>query len=466
MLNYSQIFSQLVRISLFAVIGLLATQTTAQDITGKWNGQLQVMGTQLRLSFNISEVDTGYTATMDSPDQNAFGIPVPETSFQDSVLTLSIPSATISYSGKLNADNEISGEFKQMGRGFPLDLSREKIEKNVVNRPQEPKPPFPYRSENITFDNQDADITLAGTLTLPEGKGPFETVILISGSGPQDRNEEILEHKPFLVISDHLTRNGFAVLRYDDRGVGESEGVHATGTSADLATDVESAVRYLKGRKEVQSIGLMGHSEGGILAAMVAARSKDVDFVVLMAGSAVPGMEILLRQQELIARKAGATDDQIEKSLALNRKIMETVIATPAEEDPTPKVVEIMDNDPMVQVPQGADRETYLTQQAQSYTSTWVRYFLAYDPAEDLRKIKQPVLVLFGGLDLQVDPDQNLKPMQDALAGNREAQIIIIREHNHLFQAAETGMVAEYGEIEQTISPLVLKTVTDWLRGL
>jgi len=280
----------------YVLVSFLSVYTiVGQEITGEWNGVLNIQGTQLRVVFNIKKTDSGYISTMDSPDQGAKDIPVATTTFEDPILKIKATAIGATYNGKL-ADGIITGTFVQRGMSLPLILSRDKVEKQVLKRPQEPKAPFPYYSEEVVFKNDKADITLAGTLTLPKKEGKFPVVILITGSGPQDRNEELMGHKPFLVIADYFTKKGIAVLRYDDRGFGKSTGNFKTATSNDFALDVESAVAYLKTRKEIDKnkIGLIGHSEGGIIAPMVAAKSKDVDFIVLLAGTGIPGDELLL----------------------------------------------------------------------------------------------------------------------------------------------------------------------------
>jgi hypothetical protein len=260
-----------------------------QDVTGQWNGILKVQGTSLRIVFNVTKTENGFSSTMDSPDQGAKDIPVTTTSFVNSKLKLEITNVLIEYNGELK-ENLITGTFRQGGQEFPMNLSKEKIEKQTVIRPQEPKKPYSYYTEEVTFQNNKENITLAGTLTLPKKEGNYPVVILITGSGPQNRDEELMGHKPFLIISDYFTKNGIAVLRYDDRGVAQSGGNFKTATSLDFASDVESAITYLKTRKEINKnkIGLVGHSEGGIIAPIVASKSKDVNFIVLLAGTGIP----------------------------------------------------------------------------------------------------------------------------------------------------------------------------------
>ena len=307
------------------LISLLASiSLSAQDIIGQWNGVLKVQGTQLRLVFNVTKTDNSISSTMDSPDQGANGIPTSTTSFENSILKITIANAKIEYEGRLGTDNIIVGTFKQGGQSFPMNLSKNKIEKEKLARPQEPKKPYSYYSEDITFENKKAGISLSGTLTLPNKEGVFPVVILISGSGPQNRDEELLGHKPFLVLSDYLTKNGIAVLRYDDRGTALSKGDFKNATSADFAIDVESAIAYLKTRKEInkKKIGLIGHSEGGLIAPMVANKSKDISFIVLLAGPGLKGDEILLLQQKLIGKASGVKDEDLQKK----RKNKQTII--------------------------------------------------------------------------------------------------------------------------------------------
>ena len=315
------------RITLILLTNIFCLTIFGQDISGQWNGVLKVQGTQLRIVFNITKTENGINSTMDSPDQGAKGIPTTSTNFENSILKITIANAKIEYEGILGKDNNIVGTFKQGGQSFPMNLTKEIIEKEKLLRPQEPTKPYPYYSEDITFENKKAGINLAGTLTLPKKDGVFPVVILISGSGPQNRDEELLGHKPFLVLSDYLTKNGIAVLRFDDRGTALSKGDFKTATSADFATDVEAGIDYLKTRKEInkKKIGLIGHSEGGLIAPMVASKSKDVSFIVLLAGTGIKGDKLLLLQQKLIGKASGISDDDLQKSELINRKAFDIV---------------------------------------------------------------------------------------------------------------------------------------------
>ena len=226
------------------IFGAIST-IFGQDITGTWNGVLKVQGMQLSLVFHINKTEKGFSSTMDSPDQKAFGMPVTTTNFENSKLIIAIANPRIEYEGVLGADGNIIGNFKQSGQSFPMNLSKGKVEKEIIKRPQEPKKPYSYYTEDVVFENKVANINLAGTLTLPTKDGIFPAVILISGSGAQNRDEELLGHKPFLVIADYLTKNGIAVLRFDDRGTAMSKGNYTTATTLDFASDVEAAVQYL-----------------------------------------------------------------------------------------------------------------------------------------------------------------------------------------------------------------------------
>lgn len=450
---------------------LISIATKAQEITGKWNGVLQVQGVQLRLAFNVIETSNGFSSTMDSPDQGTSGIPVTKTTLENSIIKFEITNAGIEYVGEVKA-NEIRGTFKQNGQEFPMNLSRKIIEKQALKRPQEPNDPYSYYTEEVTFQNKKANLFLSGTLTLPQEKGVYPAVILISGSGPQNRNEEILGHKPFFVIADYLTKNGIAVLRYDDRGVGQSTGDFKSATSADFATDVESAISYLKERKEIndKKIGLIGHSEGGLIATIVASKSTDVNFIVLLAGTGIPGDKLLLLQQRLIAKANGASEVEILEAIENNSKLFEIVVQSDNESklrtDLTILVSQVIIDSPDFEIPNGLSKEQYISMQVTNISSPWMRYFLKFDPSVTLEKVKCPVFAVNGERDLQVPAKENLKAIKEALAkgGNQNVTIKEYPNLNHLFQECETGSPNEYAAIEQTISPVVLSEITQWIK--
>ena len=459
------------KVAFTIMLGLSALVMFGQDVTGQWNGILKVPGAQLRLVFHVEKTDTGYASTMDSPDQGANGLPVETTTFADATIRFTIPAAGIEYEGVLGSDGVIAGNFKQAGQLFPMNLTREVIEKEILKRPQEPTKPYPYHSEDITFKNEKAGIELAGTLTLPNKEGVFPVVILISGSGPQNRDEELLGHKPFLVLSDYLTRNGIAVLRYDDRGTAASKGNFGTATSKDFATDVEAGVAYLLGRKEInkKKIGLIGHSEGGVVAPMVAANSKNIAFIVLLAGTGIPGGELLLLQQALISKVYGVSDEDVAKAQDYNRGAYAIVTASTDIEqlktDLTSYYNTRFKDNPDFEVPQGMTADELIQSMVDQLANPWMQYFIQHDPAPVLEKVKCPVLALNGEKDLQVPPKENLGAIAAALKKGKNKKFTTqeMPGLNHLFQECTTGSPEEYATIEQTISPAALTQILTWV---
>jgi len=459
------------RTTLLLVAILTTLSMFGQNITGQWNGNLKISGTQLRIVFNISKTDTGYSSTMDSPDQGAKGVPVNSTIFENAVLKLAIKNIGFEYEGTLDKNKNIVGTMRQAGQSFPMNLTREKIAKEKIVRPQEPSLPYSYNSEEVKFANTQDNITLAGTLTFPKAGGPFPAVILISGSGPQNRNEELMGHKPFLVLSDHLTKNRIAVLRFDDRGTAESTGDHKTATSVDFAKDVKSALNYLKTRKEINQnkIGLVGHSEGGIIAPMVAAESKDVNFIVLLAGTGIRGDQLLLLQQELIGKASGKSEAELQKAKIFNKGIFDFILENDPKQDSDTSLAgyirQALKDNPDSGRPAGMSEDDYVKLLVNSISSPWMNYFIKYNPAPVLEKVKCPVLAINGEKDLQVPPKVNLEAIQKALekGGNKKVTIKTLPNLNHLFQDCKTGSPAEYAAIEQTFSPAALNEISDWI---
>jgi pimeloyl-ACP methyl ester carboxylesterase len=321
-----------------------------------------------------------------------------------------------------------------------------------------PAPPFPYRAIDVAFDNPAGPSHLAGTLTLPSGSGPFPAALLVSGSGQQDRDETLMGHKPFLVLADYLTRRGIAVLRVDDRGVGGSTGDVLHATSADFAGDAEAALAFLKSRPEIAParIGIVGHSEGGMIGAMAAAKSPLVAWLVTMAGPGVRGHELILAQQRLIWAAAGETAPQLDKREKVGRAVIAALIEAPTEVDARDRARAILT--------EAGYADAVGDQAIAMMASDWYRYLLRYDPAPALRQLRIPVLAVNGSLDLQVPAKENLPAIRAALKNNRDATIVELPGLNHLFQPATTGAVGEYRDIETTIAPAALDTMTEWIR--
>lgn len=454
------------------ITGLLAgvffsSSVSAQDISGTWHGKLSIPTGSLTIVFHISHTEQGaYVTTLDSPDQGANGIKTQTTSFNDSTLIIQIPVIHASYKGKLNSDNTINGTFTQ---GMPLPLNLKKGEASRPKRPQEPQPPFPYRSEEVTVRNERDGINLAGTLTLPEKGTKFPAVVMVTGSGAQNRDEEIMGHKPFFVIADYLTRNGIAVLRCDDRGTAASQGTHATATNEDFATDTEAMVNYLRSRKEINAkkIGIIGHSAGGIIAFIVAKKDPSIAFVVSLAGAGVRGDSLMLKQVELISKSQGMPDavwQGMKPSIRNRYAILQQTDKTPEElqKELYADVTKTMSPEQLKDL----NTIQQLSAQISSMTSPWYLHFMRYDPGQDLKKLKCPVLALNGKKDIQVDAVMNLTAIQKRITGNGNKNVTVkaYPNLNHLFQTCEKGTLTEYGQLEETINPEVLKDIIEWIR--
>lgn len=446
--------------------------STQKKIDGIWVGVVEVSGIKVRLILRITQNSSGaLTARLDVPDQGASDLPV-ETITVSGELVRFQASNVGSYEGTLSSDaSEISGQLKQ-GPVTHAVTFKKTDKAPVVGRPQDPQKPYPYLEEDVSYENKIDSVKLAGTLTLPRSKGPFPAVLLITGSGSQDRNETTAGHRPFLVLADHLTRLGIAVLRVDDRGMGGSSPGPTTATSESYVGDVLAGVEFLKNRKEInpRRIGLIGHSEGGMIAPMAAIRSKDVSFIVIMAGTGLPGDEVIHIQTDLLLKAQGAEEEGLRltrelfsgvfeilksknDSVAAEKQIREflatrTAAMTEAQKKGLDQILRAID-----------------IQLKQFYLLEWFRFFLRYDPRPTLRKVQIPVLALNGEKDLQSAPKENLDGIAAALkeGGNKNVSIVLLPQLNHLFQTSTTGLPTEYGQIEETIAPVALKTISDWI---
>lgn len=460
-------------ISVFLLI--LSFPILAQDISGDWHGTIEFQGIKLRIVFHITKAEDALSATMDSPDQGAKDLPVGEVSFEDNLLLLKMPNLMLEYKGAPNSNfTEIQGDFRQGGLNMPLVLTRKAEEKQTFKRPQEPSKPYPYYEEEVTFTNESAGISLAGTLTLPSKEGVYPIAILISGSGAQNRDEELLGHKPFLIIADYLTRKGIGVLRYDDRGTAESEGDFSSATTIDFATDVLAAVEYLKSRKEVNKdqIGLVGHSEGGMIAPIVATKSTDVSFVVLLAGPGVPITELMAKQLELISLAQGESEESVKEDLRVMTRAYDMVKNSKDVDQLKNELREYFELEWLKLSAEDkktmGEKEVFISNTVKTLTSPWFVYFMKFDPTNYLRMTKCPVLAVNGGKDLQVEAKQNLEGIRNALrAGGNDT--FVVKEFpnlNHLFQNCETGAPTEYAQIDETFSEEVLELMADWILNL
>lgn len=439
--------------------------TVIDGMDGVWEGMLVRGETELAFTLNVETGEDSTQVTLDSVTQAAYGIPVSDFTRDGDSIGFRVPAANVTYRGEVNAEGDtLTGLW--IRPGFPdAEVSFQRTAAAVTgpNRPQTPQAPFPYGAEEVHFDNPAAEgVTLAGTLTIPQGDGPFPAAILISGSGPQDRDETVWTHRPFAVIADHLTRNGIAVLRYDDRGFGESTGDFAASTSMDFASDTAAARAWLKTRPEIDaaSIGLIGHSEGGLIAPVVAADNSDVAFLVLLAGPGTTGEQIILDQSLAAAEASGQGEAQLEILAGLIPQITGAV-RDAADADAASQALDaLLTDEVLAQLGIAPAQKSLVIGQN---VRAWYRAFLRHDPAPWLARVDQPVLAVNGSLDIQVVPGANLAGIEAGLSGNDDVTILQLDGLNHMFQTAQTGEIAEYARIEETFAPSALELITDWI---
>ena len=455
------------------IAACMVCTAAAQSVTGRWAGKLQVTGGQLTLVLRIQEGEGGkLSAFLDSPDQGAYDIPCDSVVYSAPHLKVIMGAIGGQYEATLE-DNSLRGQFTQGGASSPLVLTPSAEEDRSTLHPQEPKKPYPYLAEEVRFVNPTDGDTLAGTLTMPTTPGPHRAVVMITGSGPQSRDEPVMNHRPFLVWADALTRLGIAVLRYDDRGVGASTGNFNEARTADLARDVEAAVDYLRSRKEIdnQRIGLIGHSEGGMIAPIVAvSRPKDVSFIVLLAAPGLRGDSILVMQNEIISRRSHTPDSIREATAQLNRSLFALLVPpTTDEEELRQSLAEVLRDaffdGPLAPPMPHEQVELAINQEMEMLTAPWMRDFLRYDPAPMLSSVQCPVLAVQGSEDVQVPAAANLPIVEKALTlhGNKAVTVKEFPGLNHMLQHCQTCLPDEYGEIRETVSPEVLQFVGEWI---
>jgi uncharacterized protein len=442
---------------------------------GSWKGKIAAFN--LTIVINISEKDGKLSATMDSPDQGANGIPCDQVAVNGNAITLSVSVIGANFTGNLSEDKRtISGKFNQGGGSFDLVIGKDGIPA-AKEKPQTPIPPFSYKSEDVEYDNADKTVHLGATLTYPSSGSGFPAAILISGSGQQDRDETLMGHKPFAVIADRLTKLGFAVLRVDDRGVGKSKGEVEKASSADFAKDVITSLEYLKKRKEVDAsrIGLIGHSEGGLIASVVGAERKDISFIILLAGPGIQGSELLAEQCEAILLKSGVSKEAVTAYMPLYRKLIKlsldgsdsAAIASKAktETDEWKKYVKASYLQEL-----GFDSKertgTILGNLMSGFSSAWMRYFLKSDASVFLQQVSAKVLALNGEKDIQVIAPSNTAGIKKALQKSKSPfyEVKILPGLNHLFQKCDQCSVVEYGMLDETMSETALAEMAQWLQ--
>ncbi|TPE42481.1 alpha/beta hydrolase family protein [Pontibacter mangrovi] len=458
-------------ITLLLILCVNVNNLFAQHIEGTWQGNLEVQpGKSMLFIFEISKSKEDLIAKLAIPSQGLTELQPASTTFIENKLSIDASNLGFKFNGKWDVESgKINGTFQEGLNSVPLILTKEELIKRVETpkRPQEPAKPYPYLVEEVKIYNSEDDISLAGTLTLPRAfNRNTPVVVLISGSGPQDRDESYMGHKPFLVLSDYLTRQGIAVLRYDDRGVGESTGNFEKATTADFSKDVLSVLAFLKSRTDIggHKIGLIGHSEGAIIAPKVANSSKDVSFIIMLAGTGVLGKQVSL-QQALDYRNFPVEDEKrykayIEKAIAIAASDKETTIVKE-------ELRSFYQNSEVLTsiLPPTINKAEFIDNLVKSRTGPWIRYFYHYNPAEEITKIDIPALALYGSNDTQVPPKYNMKPVKEALQKSKSGnyEVVLMPDLNHLFQESTTGQISEYPKIEQTMSPKVLEKISRWI---
>lgn len=449
-------------------VGLYAQQ---KDISGKWVGRF---GGQATLVFHFKKSGDTLSGTFDSPRENAFGIPLSTVSALADTVAVTVKQLHVSFKGRLTGDTAISGSWLQGAAILPITFI-----KTPELRPQQPVPPFSYNSEEVAFDNADKSIRFGGTFTYPKSGGPFVTAILITGSGQEDRDETIMGHKPFAVIADHLTKNGYAVLRVDDRGIGKTSGTLEGVTSLDFAKDVEAAIDYVKGRKEVNvgGIGLIGHSEGGLIANIVGVqRSNDVQFIISLAGPGVRGSVLMAEQNEKILTKQGVSAGGVAFYKGFIRQVMDSLTL---ESDSVAvyrraslifnKLKQTTPDSVIASLGIFSDMQAGMLMRsvAGNLSGSWMKYFITSDPAAYIEQLSCKYLALNGSEDVQVVAKLNLPGIEAALKKSKSTGYAVkeIKGVNHLFQHCRLCTVAEYGDLEETFAPDALNVITEWLNG-
>jgi pimeloyl-ACP methyl ester carboxylesterase len=450
-------------LAIFLAASALTIPAVAQDVTGDWIGQ---MSSGFKIRIHIDKSDSGLTGKLINPSGNETALD--QVTSSGAHLHFKVTKLNLTYDAVWSEQKKLwQGNLTFQQMMYPVTFRRATaadFAPAVHKRPQEEAihtSSAPYSNTEVEFSNHAGHDHLAGTLSRPKGVGPFPAIVLISGTGRNTRDEDVFGHKVFLVLADALSRNGIAVLRYDKRGVGGSSGDFDSATTADFTSDAEAAVTWLRKQPEIDSrrVGVLGHSEGGIIAPAVAAEDKNVAFVVMIAGPCIRGDRLFVLQSALTAKAYGAPSDYIAKREAFDERLYAAIISAPSESAARARAKAL--------VAQGAAEKVVDANEAQTLarddTRPWERYFLAYDPAPTLARVRVPVLVLNGSLDVQVPAKENLAAAREALKSNAGATILELQGMNHLLQDAKTGAPGEYDDIEETMSPTALKIITDWV---
>ena len=482
--------NQLLRkaVSLSPLIFLLFT-SQAQQITGTWQGTLDVQGNQIPIVFHVKKDSTDkWKAAFDSPSQHAFNLPCSEVITKDDSIIFVMAIINGKYAGLLNTDkSQITGSWFQGAGSLPLTIKKTSDTATVKEqkRPQTPRPPFPYHSEDVVYTNADKSIQFGGTLTYPKTDSvkhsgeinSYPAIILITGSGQQDRDETLSGHKPFAVIADYLTRQGFVVLRVDDRGIGKTTGIFSDATSMDFAKDVEAGLDFLEEQPMVNKnkIGLIGHSEGGLIAPIVADERKEIKFIILLAGPGIPIIDLMQQQMEAVSKSNGETSGQAKASGQLMRIVWDE--AAKNEDSATTlqhirmKIESWSKTLDTATLAKFKSRDTaginhQIIQAMTALNGRWYKYFISFNPQPYLEKLDCKVLALNGSKDVQVIAATNLKGIKQSLQKSKSLKydVIEIPGLNHLFQTCVICNPAEYSDLEESFSPVALDIMGNWLK--
>ncbi|MFN8668145.1 MAG: alpha/beta fold hydrolase [Gemmatimonadaceae bacterium] len=463
--SWSGTYRQGAQLPLVLVRGAPPSTGAVEGMEGVWRATLQRGAAALRLILHVWSTPYGSRASLDSPDMMAMGMQVDDFGRSGDSVRFHVPLSGVRYNATLDpAVTAMSGTWAREGQPVvQVRFARDSATTPLRARTQWPVVPNGYLAEEVSFANpNDAKVTLAGTLTLPDGAGPFPAVVLITGSGAQDRDETIFGHKPFAVLADALTRRGIAVLRYDDRGFAKSTGQFGSATSVDFATDARAAVRYLASRPEIDArrIGLAGHSEGGMVAPLAAVEDRGVAFVILLAGPGTRTERLMLAQSRMMGVTQGMSVADLDRREPVLRDIVHAVAASKDSTDAVARVRKLLTDERLTTLGVTSGERDPLVGQ---WTSRWMRYFLAYDPAPALARLRVPVLAIGGSLDVQVPAAENLAAIRAALRRNPDATVRELPGLNHFFQTATTGAVGEYEGIAETFAPAAMALVGEWI---
>ncbi|NLL27962.1 MAG: prolyl oligopeptidase family serine peptidase [Bacteroidales bacterium] len=463
------------KIIIILLISAIAQNIYAQSpIEGVWEGILKSGLNNFSITFRIKESNNKLDVSMDIPQQMLLNFKHVKAEYTNDSLFISINSFNAKYNSAHKNDS-LYGFWQQNGISLPLNMKKTSEYKALeINRPQNPQPPFPYITEEVSFFNKKAKINLSGTLTIPDTTDVWPCVVLVSGSGAQNRDEEIAMHRPFAVIADYFSRNGIAVLRYDDRGTAKSKGNFATATTLDLSGDAASAVEYVKKHPYInkKNIGIVGHSEGGIIAVMQAAKNKSLNFIISMAGVAIPCTQLLVIQNDKILEGYGANDDLRDFFWNFNTAFYNLVLTEPDLENLKTEAYKLLE-ETSASLTEKQKKEfglskTFVNQMLIAASSPWMKYFLSIVPSEYIKKIKINALAINGSKDTQVPAEANIEAFKSYFINykGKKNDTHIFKNLNHLFQPCKTGMPDEYAMIETTISPEVLEYMCKWIKSL